>query len=91
MARRDAAHARKMLMIVEVEVEIRLGPLSSPRERGPDLFPRPHAPEVGADITYNDLWPFGGRQSVAIRSFVIVAGKARLHATIVRPGCLRYI
>ena len=26
------------------------GPLSSPRERGPDLFPVPNIPEVGADI-----------------------------------------
>ena len=68
MARRDAAHARKMLMIVEVEGGNKMGAAPVPNvSAAPISLPVPHAPEVGADITYNDLWPFGGRQSVAIR------------------------
>ena len=44
-----------------------MGPLSSPRERGPDfnlVFPRYPVPEVGADNSYNDLWLFEGRLRV---------------------------
>ena len=40
-----------MLMMLDVGVVVISGPLSSPRERGPDLFPIPiPVPEVGADI-----------------------------------------
>ena len=47
---RHDARVREMLMMLDVGVVVISGPLSSPRERGPDLFPVPTIPEVGADI-----------------------------------------
>ena len=43
-----------------------MGPLTFPRERGPDLFPVPKYPQGRGRHSYNDLWPFGGRRAVAV-------------------------
>ena len=53
-------------MIVMIGAVVISGPLSSPRERGPDLTPSPQSPEVGASNFYIDLWPLGGRNPLRI-------------------------
>ena len=81
MARRDAARARKMLMIAQVGVEIRSGPLPSPRERGPDLKPQPpHVPRSGPILPAMICGRSVDANPSRLRIFVIVAGRARLHA-----------
>jgi hypothetical protein len=58
--------SREVLMIVETGRVVNSGPLSSPRERGPDLSPRTFVPEVGADNSYNDLWPLSGSKLAGV-------------------------
>jgi hypothetical protein len=63
---RDAACVLANLMIVETGVVVRSGPLSSPRERGPDLKNpvSPHSvPEVGVTISTMTRGRLGRRKN----------------------------